>query len=43
MHTHSITDLVLQYKSISNNAVQVLAGTSTISMKEEPILKFQLS
>ena len=37
MHTHFITDYVLQNKSMSNKAVQVFTGTSTMSMKEGPI------
>src|ERR671933_2510127 len=34
MHTHFITDFVLQNKSMPNKAVQVFTGTSTMSMKE---------
>jgi hypothetical protein len=37
MHTHFITDFVLINKSMPNTAVQVFAGTSTISMKEGPL------
>ena len=37
MHTHFITDFVLQNKSMPNKAVQVFTGTSTMSMKEGPV------
>jgi hypothetical protein len=37
MHTHLITDFVLENKSMPNAAVQVFNGTSTLSMKEGPI------
>src|SRR5919202_3707498 len=38
IHTHFITDFVLQNKSMPNKAVQVFIGTSTMSMKEGPAL-----
>ena len=37
MHTHSITNFVLQNKSMPNKTVQVFNGTTTVSMKEGPV------
>ena len=37
IHTHFITDFVLQNKLMPNKAVQVFTGTSTMSMKEGPV------
>jgi hypothetical protein len=36
-HTHLITDFVLQNRSMSNKALEVFNGTSTLNMKEGPI------
>jgi hypothetical protein len=38
MHTHLITDFVLENKSMPNAAVRVFNGTSTMSMKEGPVM-----